>query len=182
LFDTFDRLTPGDHDDSLDVYDARIGGRAAPSSQSSPPRCSGDECQGESTPSPTFPVAATDTLHPAHAVRRAGGIELMLLRPSSAAAHRFVRSGRLPVRLRSRGLSGAIRLQLQLRIRSHWSTLDVARARRQGGSLDEAVFLVRRPPRLTEHGNLRLRIVARALSSGRRAQIVFRVLTRGGRR
>jgi hypothetical protein len=59
FFVTADALVPQDGDSQVDIYDARIGGGLPP--DTSPPACSGEECQGAPSAPPSFasPSSAT---------------------------------------------------------------------------------------------------------------------------
>ena len=59
FFITRSQLVPQDTDQSMDVYDARVGG-GFPYSPALPP-CSGDACQAAGTAAPSVPVPATVT-------------------------------------------------------------------------------------------------------------------------
>jgi hypothetical protein len=52
---TREQLSPGDPDELVDVYDARVDGGLPPPPPTSPP-CQGSACQGPASPAPAFPV------------------------------------------------------------------------------------------------------------------------------
>jgi hypothetical protein len=60
FFTTRDQLVPQDQDQSVDLYDARVGGG---SSQLAPPVCSGTGCQGVPAPPPIFSTPSSVTFN-----------------------------------------------------------------------------------------------------------------------
>ncbi|HSS43436.1 MAG TPA: hypothetical protein VLK37_12915 [Solirubrobacterales bacterium] len=67
FFATRERLAPTDIDENRDVYDARING-GFPAPRESAGGCSGDECQGQTSPSPAaVPPASAQLRNPHHA-------------------------------------------------------------------------------------------------------------------
>jgi hypothetical protein len=94
FFATHSQLVSQDTDSQGDIYDARIGGGFPPSS--SPPDCSGDGCQGQLSPSPVLPPAATVTFSgPGNATPGGRAAKVRVLRKAVHGA-RFVITVKVP--------------------------------------------------------------------------------------
>lgn len=71
FFTTRDRLTPKDHDDLIDVYDARVEGGIAAESETARSECKGETCQASPGP-PAGPAPASATLKSSGNVKAGG--------------------------------------------------------------------------------------------------------------
>jgi hypothetical protein len=105
LFTTRDRLVGWDRDNSIDLYDARVGG-GFPDPSASAPECIGDRCQG---PLPTVP----DALHAASsgAVAHSNNV---VRRRSGKAGHKHCRKGKV-----RRHMHGKLRCVKRHRDKTH---------------------------------------------------------------
>ena len=102
FFTTRDRLVPRDHDELIDVYDAREGGGIAAESESPPAECRGEACQGPIVGSGAqAPPGSTVFSGPGNLV---SGLGASSLKQASVAPKR-----RTPAQLRARRLVRALK-------------------------------------------------------------------------
>jgi hypothetical protein len=112
---TYDRLTPEDGDDRLDVYDARVGGGFPVESPARP--CHEDDCQGPAgngapgavTPGSSTIVAPRLIPPPPTTAKKP---TLNLVRPSSGSLRTAARTGRLKLAVRA-STNGKVALRVR---------------------------------------------------------------------
>jgi hypothetical protein len=110
FFLTRETLVPQDHNGGVKkLYDARIGGGFSRPATAAP--CDGDACRpAAAAPPPTGPVATTGV--PEVTVAVADGDDVTAKTPSASALRKFVRTGRLAIKLSGLDVGNRLRVRL----------------------------------------------------------------------
>lgn len=179
FFGTFDPVAPTDEADTLDVYDARIGGRESQQRPLTPPNCSDDDCQGPSSQRLGVSSARTAFARPqgpAGQRKRRPAFHLSPVTPRAEGI--LARTGRLRMRVTTQKERVRVDLVLRARLGARWIAGDTAYAVRAApGTSNVTLRLSSRARRYLEvKGRLRLRLDATSAGETQPTRIAMQVV------